>query len=117
MVCFRRIDMPKCPHCHKNINVLLHGVNANIVVKAGLNSTLGRIGNRDALYTGFDAGEHPIIVPEVFDVMTSWYSCPHCCESIVDERQVKEKLSDEVDRAAERFLNGVENYLEEDKSK
>ena len=66
---------------------------------------------------GFDAGEHPIIVPEVFDVMTSWYSCPHCCESIVDERQVKEKLSDEVDRAAERFLNGVENYLEEDKSK
>ena len=105
--------MPKCPHCHKNINVLLHGVNANIVVKAGLNSSLGRIGNRDALYTGFDAGERPLIVPEVFDVITEWYSCPHCRGSIVDEALVKDKLAELVDRAAERFLNGVQDYLNE----
>ena len=106
--------MPKCPHCHKNIHVLLHGVNANLIVKAGLNKSLGRIGNCDALYTGFDAGEHAPIVPEIFDILSSWYSCPKCCESIVDEARVKEHLGDEVDRAAERFLNGVENYLEED---
>ena len=109
--------MPRCTHCHRHINVLLHGVNANIVVKAGLNSSLGRIGNRDALYTGFDSGEHAPMVPEIFDVITEWYSCPHCCESIVDERQVKEKLGDEVDRAAERFLNGVQDYLNEKEDK
>jgi hypothetical protein len=113
MGCSRRIEVPKCPHCHKNIHVLLHGVNANIVVKAGLNGALGRIGNRDALYTGFDAGEHAPIVPEIFDVVTEWYSCPKCYESIVDEALVKDKLADLVDRVAERFLNGVENYMED----
>jgi hypothetical protein len=78
--------MPKCPHCHQEINVLLHGVNANVIVKAGLNRTLHRRGKPDDLFTGFGKGEHSPIVPEIFDVIGAWYSCPECCESIVDDR-------------------------------
>lgn len=109
--------MPICPHCHREINILLHGVNANVIVKAGLNKDLGRKGKPEAIYTGFAPGEHAPIEPEIFDVVTEWYSCPECCGAIVEETQVKDKLRGGVDRAAERFLQGVEKYLDEKENK
>jgi hypothetical protein len=107
------MNMPICPCCQREITFLLHGVNCNLIVKAGFNLDLGRRGLPRSFYVGFADRDHPLIRPEIFDVITSWYSCPICFGEIVAESLVADSLGSRVDQAAERFLRGVENYLED----
>ena len=103
--------MPICPNCKREITFLLHGVNCNLIVRAGFNPDLGRRGLLGRFYVGFANRDHSLIRPEVFDVITSWYSCPICFGEIVTESLVADSLGSRVDRAAERFLRGVQDYL------
>ena len=96
--------MPKCPNCHKPIESLDHGVCGNLIFTAKL--------VKGKLDQGLVAGKP--LSPHTFDSLSAWYSCPLCGGSIVDETQVKDKLGSGVDHAAERFLQGVEGYLEEE---
>jgi hypothetical protein len=101
MVCSRRIEMPKCPHCHKEINTLDHGINANCIFTAKLVKGM------------LDMGDEHGASPHTFDTLSEWYSCPECKGSIVDEADEKYQWGSEQYRAAERFLNGVKNYKED----
>jgi hypothetical protein len=55
--------------------------------------------------------------PHTLDSLSEWFSCPKCGGSIVDETQTKDKLGLGIFKAAERFLNGVQDYLNEEEEK
>lgn len=89
--------MPKCPHCHKEINTLDHGVNANCIFTARL------INGR------FEMGNDHGAPPHTFDHLSEWYSCPECKGSIVDETNTKDRFGGELYDAAKKFLKGEED--------
>ncbi len=95
--------MPECPHCHKNIDSLDHGVNCNLIFTARLNQGKFDPGLEDGM---------PLF-PHTFDSLSEWFSCPECKGTIVFEAKIDSLNDNSLDEAAERFLRGVENYLEE----
>jgi hypothetical protein len=97
--------MAKCPHCYEEINTLDHGMYACLLFTSKL--VMGKL----------DLSNERSALPHTLDSLSEWFSCPECGGSIVDETQTKDKLGLGIYQVAERFLNGVENYLEEDKPK
>jgi hypothetical protein len=94
--------MATCPHCGKEISTLTHGVYCCLLFEAKLDQ--GKL-----VTPGFVEGKplHPFVV----DVLTSWYSCPVCSGSIVDEDRINNKFGNRVDAVAEKFLQGVKDYI------
>jgi hypothetical protein len=52
------------------------------------------------------------LFPHTFDSLSEWYSCPECKGAIVYEAKI-DSLNNDIDKAAEKFLRGFKNYLEE----